>query len=123
MDPIVYLRFFLALALVVGLVLLAGWAGRRFGLVPVAGGRRTRRGKRLGLVEVMPLDSRRRLVLVRRDGTEHLLLLSAGRDLVIETGIAAPAAATAAVGAAEEPAPAPAAGATATADGDEGDPK
>lgn len=120
MDPIVYLRFILALALVVGLVLLAGWAGRRFGLVPVAGGRRTRRGKRLGLVEVMPLDSRRRLVLVRRDDKEHLLLLSAGRDLVIETGIAAPAAPTAA----EDTAPAPAgtAATTGTAAG-EGDPK
>jgi flagellar protein FliO/FliZ len=43
---------------------------------------------RLGLVETIALDSRRRLVLIRRDQTEHLLLIGSGRDLVIETGIA-----------------------------------
>lgn len=90
MEPSVYFRFLLALALVIGLVLLAGWAARRFGIAPIAGGRRPRRGRRLGLVEVMQIDSRRRLVLIRRDGREHLLLLSPARDMVIETGIEAP---------------------------------
>jgi flagellar protein FliO/FliZ len=40
--------------------------------------------KRLGIVEVMNLDVRRRLVLVRRDNTEHLLLLAPDRELLIE---------------------------------------
>ncbi|GAA0577479.1 flagellar biosynthetic protein FliO [Caenispirillum bisanense] len=91
MDATVYLRLILALVLVVGLVLLAGWAARRFGLAPNApAGRRGRRGRRLGIVEVTALDSRRRLVLVRRDDREHLLLLGPQRDLLIEAGIPAP---------------------------------
>ena len=48
--------------------------------------------KRLHIVDSLTLDPRRRLVLVRRDGMEHLLLLGAQSDLAIETGIdAAPA--------------------------------
>lgn len=107
MDPLVYFRFALALALVLGLVLLAGWAARRFGLAP-GGARRLRRGRRLGIVEVMPIDARRRLVLVRRDDKEHLLLLSTTRDLVVEAGIAAPPEDLVADAAADEPAAAPA---------------
>ena len=44
--------------------------------------------RRLGVVEVTPLDGRRRLILVRRDAVEHLLLVGPTSELVIETGIA-----------------------------------
>lgn len=47
------------------------------------------RSRRLALVEVKAVDSRRRLVLVRRDDKEHLLLIGGGEDLVVETGIPA----------------------------------
>lgn len=44
-----------------------------------------RSGRRLAVVEVLPVDDRRRLVLVRRDGAEHLLLVGGpGGDLVVE---------------------------------------
>lgn len=91
-DPLILFRLLLALAVVIGLVMLAGWAGRRFGLMPAAG---TLRGKgradrRLHVVEVRPVDSRRRLVLVRRDDREHLLLIGGTDDLVVETGITPP---------------------------------
>jgi flagellar protein FliO/FliZ len=43
--------------------------------------------RRLSVVEITPIDARRRLVLVRRDDREHLLLLGIGQDLVIEAGI------------------------------------
>jgi hypothetical protein len=33
------------------------------------------------------MDGKRRLVLIRRDGVEHLVLLGAAGDLVIERGI------------------------------------
>lgn len=87
-----YLRFVLALGAVLGLIGLIAWAARRFGLVPggaVGGGR----GRRLGVIETMPVDGKRRLVLVRRDDREHLLLLGAGtgNDLVVERDIAAKA--------------------------------
>ncbi len=53
---------------------------------------RLRRGaaRRLAVVEVAPIDARRRLVLVRRDDREHLILLGIGQDVVIETNIAPP---------------------------------
>jgi hypothetical protein len=46
-----------------------------------------RNGQRIGVVETAAVDGSRRLVLVRRDNLEHLLLLSGEGDLVIEAGI------------------------------------
>jgi flagellar protein FliO/FliZ len=71
-----------ALVFVLALIGLAAWLMRRFGPAMRLG-----RSGRLGLVETIVLDSRRRLVLVRRDNVEHLLLLGATGDLVIEGGI------------------------------------
>lgn len=82
----VYWRLVGALALVVALIFAIAWIAKRLGL----GGRfATPRGKRrLAVQEVLPLDGKRRVVLLKRDGVEHLLLLGIGTDLVIETGIA-----------------------------------
>jgi hypothetical protein len=49
---------------------------------------RGRRGQRLGISEYHELDKTRRLVLVRRDDVEHLVLIGGPQDVVIETGIA-----------------------------------
>lgn len=46
-----------------------------------------RRGQRLGISEYHELDKSRRLVLVRRDNVEHLILIGGAQDLVIEPGI------------------------------------
>jgi flagellar protein FliO/FliZ len=85
----VYLRFALALAFVLALLAVVGWAARRYGIGEKLAGA-ARAGRRLALIEVLPVDAKRRLALVRRDGTEHLILLGAGGDLIIETGIATP---------------------------------
>ncbi|GAB4366650.1 MAG: hypothetical protein Kow00114_24770 [Kiloniellaceae bacterium] len=90
MDFAEYLRFFVALGFV--LVLIAGLAalvrrsgfGERLTVAPAAGSER-----RLALVEVRPLDAKRKLVLLRRDDREHLVLLGASGDLLIESGIPA----------------------------------
>lgn len=52
---------------------------------------RGRRGQRLGISEYHELDQTRRLVLIRRDETEHLILIGGVQDVVIETGIGIPA--------------------------------
>lgn len=52
-----------------------------------AGRVRGRRGSRLGISEYYEIDKQRRLVLVRRDGIEHLLLIGGGQDIVIETNV------------------------------------
>ena len=43
--------------------------------------------KRLDVVEQWSLDARRRLVLIRRDDVEHLIMTGGPVDVVIETGI------------------------------------
>ncbi|MQT13876.1 flagellar biosynthetic protein FliO [Segnochrobactrum spirostomi] len=43
---------------------------------------------RLELMETLPIDNRRRLVLVRRDGVEHLILVGGVTDVVVEAAIA-----------------------------------
>ena len=92
MEMETYLRFALALGFVLALIVAASWVMRRLGygaLTPV----RTGKVRRLGVVEVAQIDARRRLVLVRRDGVEHLVLLGMNSDLILETGIRPPAAA------------------------------
>jgi flagellar protein FliO/FliZ len=50
--------------------------------------------KRLGIVEQATVDGRRKLLLIRRDDVEHLILTGGPVDVVVETGIGAtPAAA------------------------------
>ncbi len=45
---------------------------------------------RLAVVDYANVDGRRRLILIRRDDTEHLIMTGGPVDVVIETGIAAP---------------------------------
>ena len=83
-----YLRFVLALVAVLGLILLFAWVARRFRLGGLAGSSLT--SGRLAIVETLPIDGRQRLVLIRRDDREHLLLLGQERSLVIEAGVDVP---------------------------------
>lgn len=45
--------------------------------------------RRLAVVEQSTLDGRRKLVLIRRDDVEHLIMTGGPVDVVVETGIAA----------------------------------
>ena len=83
-----YLWYFSALVLVIALMLGFAWAARRLGLMGRLGMAPSGR-RRLQIVEVLPLDGKRRLVLLRRDGVDHLVLLGISADTVIERGIAA----------------------------------
>lgn len=46
------------------------------------------RERRTGVIEQTSVDGKRKLVLIRRDGTEHLIMTGGPVDIVIETGIA-----------------------------------
>jgi flagellar protein FliO/FliZ len=83
-----YLRYLVSFVFVLGLIGLFAWLLRRFG--PPGRFRAPGRNRRLSIVEIAGIDARRRLVLVRRDDTEHLILLGQTQDLVIETGIVPP---------------------------------
>lgn len=45
------------------------------------------RERRLGVVEAANVDGRRKLILIRRDDTEHLIMTGGPVDVVVETGI------------------------------------
>ncbi len=84
-----YIRFIVALVFVLALIGLLTWLVRHFGL----GGRigsRNRRKSRIGVVELAPVDAKRRLVLVRRDAQEHLILLGVSSELLVESGFTSP---------------------------------
>jgi flagellar protein FliO/FliZ len=66
-----------------------------------------RRGQRLGISEYHELDKTRRLVLVRRDNVEHLIMIGGPQDVVIEQAIQIPGAAAAYVPQAQAEAPTP----------------
>ncbi|HZT86664.1 MAG TPA: flagellar biosynthetic protein FliO [Stellaceae bacterium] len=85
-----YLRVILALSAMVAVLAVAALAARRFGLANRFG----QAGKRLGIIEAAAIDAKRRLVLLRRDEVEHLVLIGPDGATVVETGIrsAAPAA-------------------------------
>lgn len=87
-DLLLYLFVFglFALAIVGGYLMLRGQLG---GQSPMAAMFGPKPEKRLAIVEHTNLDGRRRLVLVRRDGIEHLIMTGGPVDVVIETGIGA----------------------------------
>src|SRR5262245_31039049 len=82
MDFDLYLRFALALVLVLGLIALLGWLLRRFGM-----GVKMSKDRRLGIVEVQMLGPRHRLMLIRRDDLEHLVIVGPSSETVVERGI------------------------------------
>ena len=90
MDFESYYRFVLALGFVLGLIWLASWAVKRFGIEKNMTGPAGEKGKRLAIIEVQPLDARRKLVLLRRDTVEHLVILGNNQELLVEAGIAPP---------------------------------
>jgi hypothetical protein len=47
------------------------------------------RNRRLGVVDQAAVDGRRRLILIRRDNVEHLVMTGGPIDIVIENGIGA----------------------------------
>lgn len=82
-----YTRFVVALVAILALLAAFAWLVRRYGIGgrPASGAKR-----RLAIVEVAPIDGKRRLVLLRRDRTEHLVLLGPESTLLIESGITPP---------------------------------
>jgi flagellar biogenesis protein FliO len=72
-------------AIIVGVLLLIWIARRLLGGTFVSGGRG--RHLRLAVMDATPVDSRRRLVLVRRDDVEHLILIGGPTDVVVEHNI------------------------------------
>jgi hypothetical protein len=80
-------RFFLAFLIVLGLIGAAAWAVRRFGSGRYGGTGQRGRQPRLAVIDHAGVDARRRLILIRRDNVEHLLLIGGPTDVVVEPNI------------------------------------
>jgi len=80
-------RFVVAFVIVLALIGLTFWLIRRFGTARVGAAAQRGRQPRLAVIDAAPVDGRRRLVLVRRDNVEHLLLIGGPSDFVVEQNI------------------------------------
>ncbi|CAN5355341.1 flagellar biosynthetic protein FliO [soil metagenome] len=79
--------FFFAFVVVLALIGLAAWLVRRFGGNRLGGNASRGRMPRLAVIDAAAVDGRRRLVLVRRDNVEHLLMIGGPTDIVVEQNI------------------------------------
>jgi flagellar protein FliO/FliZ len=81
------LTFFFAFVAVLALIGVVAWLIRRFASNRL--GANTNRGRmpRLAVIDAAAVDGRRRLVLVRRDNIEHLLMIGGPTDIVVEPNI------------------------------------
>ncbi|WP_298255260.1 flagellar biosynthetic protein FliO [Bradyrhizobium sp.] len=84
MQALTFLFAFVAVLVLIGLV---AWLIRRFASNRL--GTNTNRGRmpRLAVIDAAAVDGRRRLVLVRRDNVEHLLMIGGPTDIVVEPNI------------------------------------
>ncbi len=86
-DGVPLIKFFAAFVLVVAAMFALAWILKRAGLAgPII---KMGAKRRLKVVESIAVDHRRRLVLVRRDDREHLVLLGPDHASVVETNILA----------------------------------
>ena len=81
------ITFIVAFIVVLALIGVAAWLVRRFANSRI--GSNTQRGRmpRLAVIDAAAVDGRRRLVLVRRDNVEHLLMIGGPTDIVVEPNI------------------------------------
>jgi flagellar protein FliO/FliZ len=100
-DAPTLVKFAIGVVVVLVLIFLATWVFRRSGRGGVSGSSARGRQPRLAVIDAAAVDARRRLVLIRRDNVEHLILIGGPSDVVVEPNIvrAAPASGTSRPGA------------------------
>jgi flagellar biogenesis protein FliO len=79
-------NFVIAFVVVLALIGAATWLVRRFGAPRTDAGTRNRQ-PRLAVIDSAAVDGRRKLVIIRRDNVEHLLMVGGPTDVVVETNI------------------------------------
>jgi flagellar protein FliO/FliZ len=85
-DTSTLVQLVVAFVVVFILMFLAFWLFRRFGGTRIGGASRGRQ-PRLAVIDAAAVDGRRRLVLIRRDNVEHLVMIGGPSDVVIEQNI------------------------------------
>ena len=80
-------RFFIAFVVVFALIGLTAWLIRRFGSGSLGSQKARGRAPRLAVIEAGAVDGRRKLVLIRRDNVEHLIMIGGPTDILVEANI------------------------------------
>ena len=78
--------FVISFAFVLLLIGAAAWLVRRFGSTRIDAAARGRQ-PRLAVIDSAAVDGRRKLVIIRRDNVEHLLMIGGPSDVVVETNL------------------------------------
>ena len=89
METALLIKFLAAFAFVIGLMMLLSWGMKKAGLAGASllpGGAK----RRLRVVEYLPLDHKRKLILVRCDDKEHLIVLGPSSETVVDRNMPAP---------------------------------
>ena len=84
-----YIKAFLSLVFVLALIGLITALLKKYGpeKFQFRASKNKANDRRLKISEMLTLDNKRRLLLIKRDDVEHLVLLSNERDILIESGI------------------------------------
>lgn len=85
MDAPDYIKFVVVLIFVLSLMGGLALVMKRIG--PGGGSLISTGKRRIRIVETLPLDARRRAVLIRRDDREHLVILGPSGETVVESNI------------------------------------
>ncbi|SFU60764.1 hypothetical protein SAMN02799631_01430 [Methylobacterium sp. 174MFSha1.1] len=103
------LSYLIVFLIMVVLLSLFAFGAKRFarGRLTLGGNGGTSRSRqpRLGIVDIYELDRQRQLILLRRDNTEHLLLVGGPNDVVVERNIVRAGAARVSAELADRPEP------------------
>jgi flagellar protein FliO/FliZ len=81
-------RVLFAFVAVIGFIGAAALIARKLGLA--AGARALAKSRRLSIIESLPIDARRRAVIIRCDDREHLLLLGQSGETLIAADLPRP---------------------------------
>lgn len=82
MDWTDYLKFLAALVFVLALMGGLALVLKKLGISQGGPGRA---GKSMRVIETLPLDSRRKAVILERENKRHLVILGGGSDVVVES--------------------------------------
>jgi hypothetical protein len=86
-DMPLAVRFFFAFIIVLALIGGTAFLVRRFGGQRLGASTARGRQPRLAVIDAAAVDGRRRLILIRRDNVEHLLMIGGPSDIVVEANI------------------------------------
>ncbi len=80
-----YVRYIMALLVVLGLIFLLGQLAQKYNWASLGIKLASRNNKRFRVIEMQAIDNRHKLLLARRDNIEYVLAVSPDRVILLDT--------------------------------------